>query len=76
LQDEGLGFEWIILEASSGGDRAIGTDGARYQLEAGGYMLVRVGFLPNRVGVVETVLVAQTNAGRFELQLRGEGIES
>ena len=47
---------------------------AATRFEPGDYMLLRVEFRPNRDGIVETVLLAQTNAGPLELRLHAEGV--
>jgi hypothetical protein len=74
LRDEGVGFSWTILEIDPGRNEAVGA-GARYQLDAGGSLTVQLSFAPNRIGAVQTVLVADTNSGTLELRLLAEGVD-
>ncbi len=46
----------------------------RYQIEAGGFLDLRITFTPTTAGQVEVLLVAETNAGTLGLRLLGEGV--
>ncbi len=75
LEDENLGLDWGILQAGPTGEEEGGV-GALYQIDSGDAMIIQVRFRPNGVGFVETILVAQTNAGRLELRLLAEGVDA
>jgi hypothetical protein len=50
------------------------TPGAPYQIEPGGSLTIDIHFDPTTIGVIETNLMVETNAGRLETRIFGEGI--
>jgi hypothetical protein len=81
LEDESVGFSWGIVQgAPSGGQMS--APGIRYQVDPGGVMVIEIAFptpgtpghvTPQPVGLRQTRLLVETNAGTLQVQLIAQG---
>ncbi len=65
-------FQWHVVDAPVGGSAGAASI---YQLDPGTSILLAVFFNPNMVGVQQATLTIATNAGDFQVALRGEGAQ-
>lgn len=81
LEDDSLGFTWGILQGAGSGSQ-LSAPGTRYQVDPGGIMIIQITFpapgtpgtvTPQALGLRQTRLIFETNAGTLEVQLVAQG---
>jgi hypothetical protein len=72
LTDPAIGFSFTVVQAPP--FDGLLAPGVLYQVGPGHFLDFQVRFVPVVPGPVETTLVAETNVGRFEVRLLGEGV--